>query len=141
MEFSKPFACVLGVVTLNALNLFLQNHVFATMGRKKYFTSSNLAKSFNEHKDAFPADSQLPKSGYPDDGNGRYSDKLSFEEWFMLNNYMRVWQNLLEFTPMILILILIAGIEFPTWSSCIGLAFLVGRIIYGVGYVKSGPKG
>jgi hypothetical protein len=33
---------------------------------------------------------------YPDMGNGRYSEKLSYKEWFEFNNAIRVHYNYIE---------------------------------------------
>ena len=37
-----------------------------------------------------------PDGGYPDDGQGRLSDKLNDEQWFIFNNYRRAHYNYLE---------------------------------------------
>jgi hypothetical protein len=40
-----------------------------------------------------------------------------------------------------LIFILIAGIYFPIPSAALGLAVFLGRLMYAIGYVVSGPTG
>jgi len=39
---------------------------------------------------------KAPALGYPDTGNGRYSAKLSYGDWFSFNNWQRVQYNFLE---------------------------------------------
>ena len=47
-------------------------------------------KKFNdEHIAAFGTASIPAKGGYPDSGNGYYSDKLSYKQWLNLNNAFR----------------------------------------------------
>jgi hypothetical protein len=35
----------------------------------------------------------IEKGGYPDMGNGRYSAKLPYQEWYRFNNAQRVHNN------------------------------------------------
>lgn len=45
---------------------------------------------------------KAPALGYPDTGNGRYSNDLSYADWFSFNNFQRVQYNFLEqITPML----------------------------------------
>ncbi len=52
--------------------------------RKAYFGPEFQAKNkalLDEHKKAFP---NAPFAlGYPDMGNGRYADKLTYEQWYV----------------------------------------------------------
>ena len=36
---------------------------------------------------------QIKKGGYPDMGNGRYSEKLSYSDWIKFNNAQRAHLN------------------------------------------------
>ena len=72
--------------------------------RSKIFKSDDFKnrhatkKLLEEHKQATGEDS-LPEGGYPDMGNGRYSEAMTYKEWYDLNNNQRVHQNFLEHLP------------------------------------------
>lgn len=54
--------------------------------RKAYFTETFMAQFEKEHKEAFGEDAKVPVGeGYPDMGNGRYSKKLPYDQWFLFN--------------------------------------------------------
>ena len=74
-------------------------------------------------------------------GTGLYSSKLSYENWYNFNNAVRAHQNFLEFLPMMISFLLIAGIYFPIPAASLGLVLMIARIIYAVGYTGWGPAG
>ena len=92
-----------------------------------------------DHKRA--TGNEIEKGGYPDMGNGKYSGKLTYEQWYKFNNAQRAHYNFLEFAPSCLVMHFIAGIYFPVPAAALGLAVIIGRIVYSVGYVNGGPKG
>ena len=51
-----------------------------------FLTLSFFSAKADDHKDAFGEGSQLSEAGYPDNGSGRYSKKLSYKEWFDFND-------------------------------------------------------
>lgn len=59
----------------------LQLHMLgfrAGLARRKYFNSDYMKKYFeSEHKEAFGE--ELPMGGFPDCGNGKYSEKWSYK--------------------------------------------------------------
>jgi len=80
-----------------ALSLSLYASLIAAnigIARSKLFNIDFLEKNFGEeHRAAFGPNSSLTKGGYPDQGDGRYSKKLSFEDWFFFNSVQRSHQN------------------------------------------------
>ncbi|KAJ1961846.1 hypothetical protein GGI12_003016 [Dipsacomyces acuminosporus] len=78
---------------------------------------------------------------YPDNGGGRYSDKLSEEDWLKFNNIKRVSDNYLEQAGLVLTVLLASGLYHPKFSGALGGIYILGRIIYGQGYTAKGPKG
>ena len=74
-------------------------------------------------------------------GNGRYSAKLSYKEWFEFNNLQRIHYNYLESVACIIIWLLIGGLATNfTWVAVgLGAANLAGRVMYHVGYSMKGP--
>jgi len=78
---------------------------------------------------------------YPDMGSGRYSVKLTEEQWFKFNCAQRAHQNYLEVLPMILSWLLIGGLKYPLYAVGFGVTTIVGRQFYSMGYRNTGPKG
>lgn len=65
------------VAAMMAVQVLLQGFSIGSI-RRKLFTEEFFKKNFPNHKYA--------KGGYPDMGNGRYSAKLSIEDWQKLVN-------------------------------------------------------
>jgi len=74
-------------------------------------------------------------------GSGRYSAKLTYQQWYQFNNAQRAHYNFLEMAPTTFVFLFIAGIYFPIASAALGLAVVIGRVIYTIGYVNGGPGG
>jgi hypothetical protein len=125
-----PWACA--VIIANLVHFIVIN----TMGgkhRKAMFSETYMKEHFgDEHSKAFKH--QVPKGGYPDCGNGVYSAKLSYKEWFMFNLAQRNAKNYLEMiTPFIFALIILA-IVWPIVSIVYGCANIIFRIIFVILY-------
>lgn len=113
----------------------------ASMGnRKKMFNRKFLEENFGEeHWKAFGQ--RIQPFGYPDMGNGRYSEKLSYADWYTFNNGQRTHYNFVEQVGSVLALILVAALAFPMLAGYLGWGYFVGRLVYTFGYIKFGPKG
>jgi glutathione S-transferase len=108
--------------------------------RKKVFTEEFLKENFGkEHMEAF--NEEIKGEGYPDMGGGKYSQKLSYKQWYEFNSAQRAHYNFLEWIASTLAILLIAGIYFPIPSAALGLAIFLGRLIYAIGYMTGGPQG
>ena len=71
---------VLALATAISFLCFTIGMFMAGSKRSKLFTAEKLKQKFGEqHQAAFGRDP--PKGGYPDHGNGLYSDLLSYKEW------------------------------------------------------------
>ncbi|KAJ1731323.1 hypothetical protein LPJ61_002589 [Coemansia biformis] len=82
---------------------------------------------------------KLYKVDYPDNGGGRFADKLSDEDWVMFNNIKRVSDNYSEQISIVLTMLLLAGLFQPKLAAFLGATYFVGRALYGWGYVNRGP--
>ncbi|KAJ1932980.1 hypothetical protein EC988_009273 [Linderina pennispora] len=78
---------------------------------------------------------------YPDNGGGRYSDKLKDEDWVAFNNVKRVSDNYSEQIGMVLSVLILAGLYQPKLAASFGTSYVVGRFLYSMGYRSKGPKG
>eukprot|EP00005_Dracoamoeba_jomungandri_P005421 CAMPEP_0174258656 /NCGR_PEP_ID=MMETSP0439-20130205/7616_1 /TAXON_ID=0 /ORGANISM="Stereomyxa ramosa, Strain Chinc5" /LENGTH=156 /DNA_ID=CAMNT_0015342247 /DNA_START=37 /DNA_END=507 /DNA_ORIENTATION=+ len=116
-----------------ALQVVLQGFSVGRI-RSKLFTKNFFSTHFPEIKS--PA-----KGGYPDMGNGRYSQKLTHEQWLEFNNYQRAHYNYVEGAASIMTLELLAGLFYPKLSAIAGFVYVIGRALYAIGYRRNGPQG
>jgi hypothetical protein len=79
---------VIAVAAVIGLQVILEGIPIGGL-RRKLFSAEFFAKHF-------PTLKPLPKGGYPDMGNGRFSAKLSDEEWLKFNYAQRAHQNYVE---------------------------------------------
>uniref|UniRef100_A0A7S3TJ23 Uncharacterized protein n=1 Tax=Strombidinopsis acuminata TaxID=141414 RepID=A0A7S3TJ23_9SPIT len=79
--------------------------------------------------------------GWPDNGEGYYSRKLSYKDWYEFNSAMRAHQNLVEAMPYNTILVLLAGLIVPRLALFTSSLNVFARFIYSCLYVKYGPRG
>ena len=99
-----------------------------------------MSKFRDEHKIAFGNQSSLTPGGFPDCGNGFYSDKLPYHAWYDFNNAVRVHLNFVESLPSIVSILLICGLIYPLATAIIGAINCVTRIIYILMYLQGGPN-
>ena len=84
---------------------------------------------FEEHKKARGSE-PFCVQGYPDMGNGRFSQHLTYAEWLSFNNAQRGHHNALESLPGVLACLFAAGSLFPTTATALAATYGVGRIVY-----------
>ena len=107
--------------------------------RMKTYTKEFMAQFTEEHKKYFP-DGEPAVGGWPDAGDGRYSDKLEYKQWIQFNNSMRVHQNFVELLPVIVTFLLLGGLVLPKIAMWIGFIHAAARIVYTTMYVKYGSN-
>eukprot|EP01088_Endostelium_zonatum_P004998 TRINITY_DN1640_c0_g1_i1.p1 TRINITY_DN1640_c0_g1~~TRINITY_DN1640_c0_g1_i1.p1 ORF type:complete len:209 (+),score=47.94 TRINITY_DN1640_c0_g1_i1:77-703(+) len=133
-----PITSEYGFVILAAAGIALQVPLAALplAGlRAKLFDKAFFHRHFNFTED------EIPEHGYPDMGNGRYSEKLTLAEWQQFNNYQRAHQNYVEIAASAISLTLLAGLFYPRLAAISGFSMMLGRFLYSVGYRATGPKG
>ena len=74
-------------------------------------------------------------------GMGRYSERLSYKDWFEFNKGQRIHYNYLESLTPVVFWLLIAGTYYTWVAVAFGAAYIFGRIVYHIGYSRSGPSG
>ena len=107
--------------------------------RRKTFSAEFMSQFDDHHLNHFG--SKAPIGGYPDDGNGYYSRKLSYKDWYVFNNWQRAHLNFLETYSVVVCMTFITAFNAPLWAAVVGYALVLGRIFYGLGYCNLGPKG
>lgn len=140
-EVSDDYRWVLVVVFLQVLHYLWCLCAIAGRRRKKQFTKEFMDKHFKEeHEAAFPG-SELDKYGYPDTASGRYTFAAGYEFWFNFNVDQRLAMNWMENVTQVLFMQLIAGLRFPMVTAILGGVYLLGRLLFSIGYLMGGPKG
>ena len=134
------------VATLMMFHVIITGFTAGGGQRSKAFSEEFMEKNFKEeHEKAFPEGSaqqkRLPKGGYPDVGSGRYSEKLAYKDWFLFNVGQRIHYHYLESVTSVVLWLLIAGLKHPWVAVAFGGAYIVGRIVFHIGYSIKGPKG
>ena len=126
--------CIVLVSVVYFFTAFCQGKI-----RSRVFNAEFMSQFDTEHQEAFgkPA----PVGGYPDCGNGFYSEKLSYKDWYDLNNWQRAQMNILETIIPFSVMVGITAINQPMMAAICSLVFLLGRIMYACGYCRGGPKG
>lgn len=59
---------------------------------------------------------------------------------YKFNCAQRAHANLLENMPQTIAFMLFAGLEYPTATTALGLGWVLGRILFAYGYVKSNKR-
>ena len=107
--------------------------------RKEFFDGSVKVKDkYNEqHKATYIRD--IPKGGYPDMGDGRFGQELTYKQWRAFQLDQRGHKNFLEQVAMIVFFQLVIGFMWPVVALVFGFIHFVCRFIFVYGY-KYGPK-
>ena len=92
------------------------------------------------HCVAFPQRPEPPQWGYPDSGNGYYGKRLSYGNWYDMNNGQRAQINFLEQITFIISITVISGFYYPWWAFGLITAYWIGRLVFTMGYTKAGPN-
>lgn len=138
--FNKDFGLVATSVVGIAFECLFIGMIVGGGLRRKLFSDEFMEKHFGEeHWRTFGE--KPPKEGYPDTGNGRYSEHLSYADWYAFNNRQRAHYNFLEQVVTVIVLIIVAGIHYALAAGILGWIYFVGRLAYTFGYVARGPKG
>jgi hypothetical protein len=105
------------------------------MQRRKHFSEDYMRRFEEIHEREVGG--KVPKGGYPDMGNGRYTLDWQYDQWFSFNNWQRVHYNYLEHYTAIVVFMLISIFYHPLACAILGFIYALGRLIYTIGYVKT----
>lgn len=138
MEFA--FTQEHGYALLATLLVAFESSIFGMMVgrvRSRVFNANFMVDKFGGlHLQTFNAD--ISKNGYPDMGNGRYSDALSYKDWVDFNNAQRGHYNHLENVNGYVTYLLVASIVFPFEAAILGAILFFGRLGYAISYNRGG---
>jgi len=139
-ELDQDFRYTMGAICLLCLQTILVG--FLVVGKKrgeifKPIIEGIKAKIKEENKGLDPK--ILSNEAYPDMGNGRYSEHLTYKEWVEFAKVQRAHANCFEHVFSFAFLTFVAGLLYPVPAACICLAYTIARIFYVLGYSKQ-PK-
>lgn len=102
--------------------------------RSRFFTKSFLNEHFREyHQIELPEVQNVPHEGEPDDGNGRYADKLFYSQWLEFNCATRCFYSCLEQLVILVPLSMLIAV-FSNWlGALINCTWALARVIFTVG--------
>ena len=108
---------------------------FVTMRARIRVFSRKFMEQFDEiHREAFPGQETAPQFGYPDSGNGYFSKKLSYSDWFNMNNAQRAQINFLEHMTFLILGTMICAAYYPVWALVLQCFIFMGRLLFSIGY-------
>ncbi len=108
--------------------------------RKKIFTKDFMQQNFSEvHKKELGQN--LGSMGFPDTGSGRYSEKLSYRNWYLFNLAQRTHLNFVEQIGVVVPMLLAGGVYYPKLAACLGWTYFFGRLLYRLTYKSKGARG
>ena len=73
-------------------------------------------------------------------GSGRYAKDLPYKDWFKFMNAQRVHYNFMETLPIVLTLMVIAGLKQPLAALILSCLHFLFRLLYSLGYLVGGPQ-
>jgi len=139
-KVGKSYGLVVIAATTIGLECWATGFAFAMPVRTRIFNKEFMQKHFGEiHRQEVGG--EVSSLGYPDMGNGRYSEKLSYKDWLEFNSAQRAHYNFVEQVGIVIPMTLLAGLSAPYLASAAGFAYAIGRFMYSYGYINKGPKG
>eukprot|EP01017_Pseudomicrothorax_dubius_P037616 TRINITY_DN5537_c0_g1_i4.p1 TRINITY_DN5537_c0_g1~~TRINITY_DN5537_c0_g1_i4.p1 ORF type:complete len:199 (-),score=37.01 TRINITY_DN5537_c0_g1_i4:139-735(-) len=140
LEITAEYGILLVVVAILGIECLLVGVIGAGGSRGRIYNKQYMESNFGEiHKKTFG--SNIQREGYPDMGNGFYSTKLGYKEWYKFNCGQRAHYQFVEHIGTIIPLLLITGLTFTKLSIILGVLNIVGRVLYSYGYISGGPTG
>jgi hypothetical protein len=119
---------VLAVASALGLQCYLTGHWVLSPMRNRIFPQSFMKQFSQKHRESF--NSEVGSKGYPDDGNGRYAQKLSYRDWFSLSNANSVHRNSADNYAPVITWLLISGLEHTNLVAGIGSIYFGLRLAY-----------
>ncbi|CDW87863.1 UNKNOWN [Stylonychia lemnae] len=137
MKISKAYGGVtLGCAVITGTCQMMQN--LERMQRQFTYENDYMEFKFNDmHQKEIGDDTA--QFGYPDDGNGRYTQGRQYADWYYMNVTKRVIQNDLEHITTIIPLSLVTGLFNPYPTIGLLSTYFLGRVLYTKGYFM--PEG
>lgn len=123
----ENFRWIIIEVVIQVLLYFFINLSNGAM-RGKYFPTTFMETNFGE---AFKnAGKTLPVGGVPDCGNGKFADKLTFDNWVSYNLMHHTANNAIHSIVGTVLITLGLGVYLPSTGIVVGAILIAWRIVY-----------
>lgn len=140
IALTSHFGWVLLAAAALAMECVLIGMLLAGSARRKTFTEDFLKRNFEQEHTAATGE-PISAGGYPDMGSGWYSRKLPYLSWWNFNNAQRAHYNFVETIAATTLLLIVGGLYQPLIAAATGLAVIIGRLAFALGYTYGGPSG
>ena len=100
--------------------------ISVSVARARYFTKDFMSQFESRLGELPPA-----LGGAPDDGNGPFSDQLSYKDWVTFNVLQRIHKNFYETFVVTVVTAGIGCVVFPWVSMFVFPIWMLGRLCYG----------
>lgn len=138
ISLDKDTVTAISINVFTTLFIFVTSNLFIFIKRKSLFNKDFLLENFgNIHNKAFGTEINEFDYGFPDCGNGYYSKKLKFEDWYELNQLKRIYESGIDMLSIFLFIHFIISLIYPKFSIFISFLFLLGRVSYFVYYFSN----
>merc|ERR1712156_322150 len=132
--------CLILAMTI-VLQYIFTLYAVTMRARIQIYTRKFMEQFDEDHRAAFPGQKAAPEFGYPDTGNGYYSKRLPYADWFRMNNAQRCQINFLEHITFLILGTIIAAFGYPVWALVMQCFIFAGRLLCTIGYTVWGPSG
>ena len=132
MQFNRAYGGVCFLVSACTLQYQTMKYQ-ETVQRQATYPKDFMNYHFQELHNKEVGD-DLAENGWPDDGNGRYTEHFGYGPWYYMNIVKRCHRNDFEHLVTVLPMSLVNGLIYP-WTT-IGLLslYFAGRAAYSFGY-------
>ena len=132
------YPLILLAAVILTIECFMLGPLLIGPTRFRIFNKEFMEQFKEEHEKAFGKGTEPAVGGFPDCGDGRYSEKLEYKSWVEFNNAMRVHMNFVESLPLMITVLLVSGLYLPAITMVIGFLNCGTRLIFIIMYVKFG---
>ena len=132
MQINRAYGGVGLLVNAISFNYLFQRH-YEVEQRNATYSKDILNYSFEEAHNKEVGD-DIAGMGYPDNGNGRYTDTVGYGGWYFMNIVKRCHRNDFEHIATVIPLSLFNGLIYPLPTIGLLSSYFVGRKLYSYGY-------
>ena len=140
IEVPDELPYILLCVSILSIECILVQYFALLPLRASIFNGNYMYQFSKDHEKMNDEDAVLRPGGFPDSGNGFYSDKLEYKQWYELNNGIRVQANFIESMPQAICFLIVGAFAFPKIALGVGALNCLTRPLYVKNYLSGGPN-
>lgn len=134
-EVEEHFQLAVLSAVIYSFFLILIGFLIPMRAREQVFTKEFMLANFEKEHRENTGQNVENTHGYPDMGQGRYSDKLPYNDWLKFAKAQRTHYNFLENWGPQTLFIIVGGLRYPIFSAVLGFVAIAGRVLYTAGYM------